>query len=51
MGFGLVVKVVVGTLLHRVPSLQLAPKARAGVADHPHVALRGPRELLVQVGG
>jgi cytochrome P450 len=44
-------EVLVGTLLRRVPSLQLAPKARAGVDYHPHVALRGPRELLVQVGG
>ena len=43
-------EVVVGTLLRRVPSLELAPAARAAVAYHPHVAVRGPAELPVQVG-
>jgi hypothetical protein len=33
-----------------VPTLELAPSARAGVAYHPHVAVRGPAELPVQVG-
>lgn len=43
-------EVVIGTLLRRVPSLELAPSARAGVRYQPHVALRGPRELPVRVG-
>jgi len=44
-------EVVLETLLRRAPSLQLAPRAHAGVDYHPHIALRGPRELPVQVGG
>ncbi len=44
-------EVVVGTLLRRVPSLRLAAQSRDQVKYHPHVALRGPRELFVQAGG